>query len=318
MKTNPEYSSDEVINNLLDISKPFNPQFLYFFSDISLDDLEKIKSIWSEVNRDRKYNLLRDLESLMEANTLVSCNDFAYFALQDNNPHIRSQAIRLLWECSDIKLISILINLLQNDSDSEVNASAAAALGKFVLLGELEEIPEKSANMIQDLLIHEYLETEDDSTKQRILESLGYSSNENLNQFINNALKKDDKKWHLSALFAISRSANNIWGKVVVEKLTDLDPDIQIEAIKAAGELGIASAKEQIIEFMKSSTPDEELHMQAIWALSKIGGNDINELFEEMIEQSDDEEEIDLLEMAIDNLGLTDGMPSFGLFDQSR
>ena len=316
METNPEYSSDDVINNLLDSKKPFNPQFLHFFSDISIDDLDKIKSIWSEITRDRKYNLLRDLESLMEANTLVSCDEIGYFALQDDDPRIRSQAIPLLWECSDIKLISIFMNFLQNDSNFEVNASAAAALGKFVLLGELEEIPEEPAKMVQDLLINEYIKTENDTTKRRILESLGYSSNEKVNQFISSALKKDDKKWHLSALFAISRSANNIWDKVVAEKLTDLDPDIQIEAIKAAGELEIEFAKEQIIEFMKSSTPDEELHMQAIWALSKIGGNEIKELFEEMIEESEDDEKADILEMAMDNLDLANGIPSFGLFDQ--
>ena len=317
METNPEYSSDEVINNLLDSDKPFNPLFLHFFSDISVDDLDKIKSIWPDVNKDRKYNLLMDLESLIKANTLVSCDDFGYFALQDNDPCIRSQAIPLLWECIDIKLISIFTDLLQKDSNLEVNASAAAALGKFVLLGELEEIPEESANMVQDLLIDEYIKSEIDFTKQRILESLGYSSNEKVNQFISRALKKNDKKWHISALIAISRSANNNWGKVVVEKLTDLDPDIQIEAIKAAGELEIESAKEQIIEFMESSTPEEELHIQAILALSKIGGNDIKELFEELIEESDDDEKTDILERAIDNLDFANGMPSFGLFDQT-
>jgi hypothetical protein len=60
--------------------------------------------------------------------------------------------------------------------------------------------------------------------------------------------------------------------------------------IEAAGDLEIESAKEQIIEFLKNSTPDEELHTQAIWALSKIGGNDIKELFEDMIEESEDDE----------------------------
>jgi len=317
MEANLEYSTDDVINNLLDNSKPFSSQFLLFFSDLSLDDLEKIKPIWPEVDRERKCNLLKDLESLMEANTLASCDDFGYFALQDHDPRVRSQAIPLFWECSNIKLIPIFINLLQNDSDSEVNASAASALGKFVLLGELEEIPEKSANKVQDLLINEYLKIEDDSIKQRILESLGYSSNKKVNHFITNALKMNDKKWHLSALLAISRSANNIWGKVVLEKLSDLDTDIQIEAVKAAGELEIESAKEQIIEIMDSSSPDEELYIQAIWALSKIGGNDIKDLFEKMIEESDDEDETGILEMAMDNLDLSSGMPAFDLFDQS-
>ena len=315
METNPEYSSDEVINNLLESNKPFNSKFLHFFSDISSDDLDKIKSIWPEINRDKKYNLLKNLRSLMEANTLVSCDDIGRFALQDDDPLIRSQGISLLWECSDIKLISIFANFLKNDSNAEVIASAAAALGKFVLLGELEEIPEESANMVQNLLIHEYTKTENDFTKQRILESLGYSSNDKVDQFISIALKKDDKKWQLSALFAISRSLDNKWEKVVFEKLSDLDPDIQIEAIKAAGELEIESAKELIIEYMESSTPDEELHMQAIWALSKIGGNDIKNIFEDMIDESDDDEKTEILEMAMDNLDLTNGMPSFGLLD---
>jgi len=303
METNLEYSSDDVINNLLDNSKPFSSQFLLFFSDISLDDLEKIK--------------LKDLESLMEANTLASCVDFGYFALQDDDPRIRSQAIPLFWECTNINLIPIFINLLQNDSDSEVNASAASALGKFVLLSELEEIPKKSANMVQDLLIDEYLKTENESIKQRILESLGYSSNKKVNHFITSALKINDKKWHLSALLAISRSANTIWGKVVLEKLSDLDPDIQIEAVKTAGELEIESAKEQIIEIMDSSSPDEEQHIQAIWALSKIGGNDIKDLFEKMIEESDYEDEMDILEMAMDKIDLSSGMLAFDQFDQS-
>ena len=317
METNPEYSSEEIINNLLDKNKPFNPRFLNFFSDISEENLCIIQSIWSNVDRDRKINLLKDLESLIETNTLVSCDDFGLFALQDDDARIRSQAIPLLWECNDIKLISILINLLQNDSSCEVNASAAAALGKFVLLGELEEIPEESAILVQDLLFSEYRKTEEDSFRQRILESLGYSSDEKVNQLIKNALEKDNKEWHLSALLAIRRSANNIWEKVVVEKLTDLDSDIQIEAIKAVGELEIKLAKEQIIEFIENSTPDEELHIQAIWALSKISGKDIKELFERMIEESSDEEEIDIIEIALDNLELTNGIPSFDFFDQS-
>jgi len=315
MELNPEYSSDDVINNLLDNSKTFSSQFLLFFSDISLDNLEKIKSIWSDVDKDRKCNLLKDLESLMESNTLASCDDFAYFALQDDDPRIRSQAIPLLWECTNIKLISIFINLLQNDFDPEVNASAATALGKFVLLGELEEIPEKSADMVQALLIDEYIKSKDDTTKQRILESLGYSDNEKVNQFITNALIMNEKKWHLSALLAISRSSNDVWGKVVLDKLIDFDPDIQNEAIKAAGELGIESAKEQIIELMESASSNEELNIQAIWALSKIGGNEIKDIFEKMIEESDDEDETDVLEMAIDNLDISSGMPAFDTFD---
>ena len=316
METKAEYSSDDVIANLLDNSQPFNPQYLHFFSDISYDNLKSIKAIWPDVDKSRKYNLLKDLEILMEADNLVSCDDFGLFAIEDDDPLIRSQAIHLFWESSNTKLISPFMEFLKNDSHVEVNQSAAAALGRFVLLGELDEIPESLATKVQDFLINEYINTPNIHTRQRILESLGYSSGEKINQFIKLALENIEKEWQLSALLAIGRSADRKWEKAVMEKLTDIDPDIQIEAIKAAGELEIASAKDTILDLLTSTESYEEVHLQAVWALSKIGGSDVVELFEDMIEESEDEEEIEVLELALENLDLSGGIPSFDIFDQ--
>jgi len=119
----------------------------------------------------------------------------------------------------------------------------------------------------------------------------------------------------LSALFAISRSANENWSKIILKKLDDLDPDVQLEAIKAAGELEIADAKETIIELLESSSPEEEIHLQAIWSLSMIGGNDIQVLFQKMIDSSDSEKEAAMLEMAMDNLELTNSFEEFNLYE---
>jgi HEAT repeat protein len=315
MESNTEYSSNDVIANLIDLSKPFNPQYLHFFSDISTDNLELIKAIWADIDPTRKYNLLKDLETLMEVDTLVSCDDFGYFALDDEDPLVKSQAIHLFWETSDIKLISTFVDFLKNNPNNDVKQAAASVLGRFVLLGELDEIPEESANQVQDFLISEYLSTPNTITKQRILESLGYSSREKVNQFIKLALKKNDKDWQLAALLAISRSVDPKWGKVVMEKLNDIDPEIQIEAIKAAGELEIASAKDFLIKLLSNTESYEEAHLQAVWALAKIGGSDVLEVLEEMIESSEDEEEIEILELAIDSLDLTGGIPSFDISD---
>lgn len=315
METKSEYSSADVIANLQNNNQPFNPRFLHFFSDISHDNLQNLKTIWSNIDKSRKFNLLKDLESLMEADNLVSCDDFAVFAIQDPDPLIKSQAIQLLWETSDVKLIPSFIDFLIKDPSPEVNQAAASVLGRFVLLGELDEIPENFAEEVQDLLINEFNASQNHITRQRILESLGYSSREEVSQFIKSALKNDEKDWQLSALIAISRSADNKWGKAVLEKLKDYDSDIQIEAIKAAGELEIASAKDSIIEILISTESYEEIHLQSIWALSKIGGSDVIELLEKMIEESEDEEEIEVLEMALENLDLIDDMPAFDIFD---
>ena len=309
------FSSSDLEATLLDEHKPFDLQFLQFFSDISYDDLKKVKKVWSKVTQQRKVSLLQELENLMRIDTLISCDDFGVFALDDEDPVIKSQAINLLWECVDQNLATRFMSLLLEDKDPALSASAASGLGKFVLLGELDEIPQDLSKKIQNTLVEKYLSSSDQQLKQSILESLGYISSPQINEFITEAIKRPEKEWVLSALFAISRSANENWSKIILKKLDDLDPDVQLEAIKAAGELEIADAKETIIELLESSSPEEEIHLQAIWSLSMIGGNDIQVLFQKMIDSSDSEKEAAMLEMAMDNLELTNSFEEFNLYE---
>jgi len=309
------FSSSDLEATLMDENKPFDLQFLQFFSDISYDDLKKVKKVWSKVTQQRKVSLLQELENLMRIDTLISCDDFGVFALDDEDPVIKSQAINLLWECVDQNLATRFMSLLLEDKDPALSASAASGLGKFVLLGELDEIPQDLSKKIQNTLVEKYVSTSDQQLKQSILESLGYISSPQINDFITEAIKRPEKEWVLSALFAISRSANENWSKIILKKLDDLDPDVQLEAIKAAGELEIADAKETIIELLESSSPEEEIHLQAIWSLSMIGGNDIQVLFQKMIDSSDSEKEAAMLEMAMDNLELTNSFEEFNLYE---
>jgi len=309
------FSSSDLEATLMDENKPFDLQFLQFFSDISYDDLKKVKKVWSKVTQQRKVSLLQELENLMRIDTLISCDDFGVFALDDEDPVIKSQAINLLWECVDQNLATRFMSLLLEDKDPALSASAASGLGKFVLLGELDEIPQDLSKKIQNTLVEKYVSSSDQQLKQSILESLGYISSPQINEFITEAIKRPEKEWVLSALFAISRSANENWSKIILKKLDDLDPDVQLEAIKAAGELEIADAKETIIELLESSSPEEEIHLQAIWSLSMIGGNDIQVLFQKMIDSSDSEKEAAMLEMAMDNLELTNSFEEFNLYE---
>jgi HEAT repeat protein len=311
-----EFSPQEIERNLLDGSEPFALQFLQSFSDITQEDLAKVKKVWPRVSQQRKVKLIQELENLMQIDTLISCDDFGLFALDDDDPIIKSEAISLLWECVDLNLASRFINILQEDKDPDLSAAAAAGLGKFVLLGELEEIPQKQAKKVLDTLIQKYLSSQNSLLQQSILESLGYASNEQIASFIIEALNQPEKEWIISALFAISRSANEDWAKVVLDKLNDLDPDIQLEAIKAAGELEITDAKDTIIEILELSLPEDEIHLQAIWSLSMIGGADVRNLFEKMLEFSDSEKEIAMIEMALENLELTNSFGELDFFDE--
>ncbi len=103
----------------------------------------------------RKRMLLEGLQSLSEEDTLVSFDDFARALLTDPDAQVRMRAIRLLDECDDLKLIPPFIKILKDDADAETRAEAATALGKFVELGELEEIPEQARHQVEDALLAE-------------------------------------------------------------------------------------------------------------------------------------------------------------------
>ena len=51
------------------------------------------------------------------------------------------------------RLCPACLLLLQSDDATNVRAAAASALGKYVYLGELEELNEKALHEIEDVLI---------------------------------------------------------------------------------------------------------------------------------------------------------------------
>jgi len=56
----------------------------------------------------------------------------------------------LLDECDDVKLIPIFLKMLAGDEDTETRAEAAFSLGKYIELGELEELPPKTQRQVED------------------------------------------------------------------------------------------------------------------------------------------------------------------------
>ena len=89
---------------------------------------------------------------------------------------MQAGAIRLLDECNDTKLIPVYLKILSGDKDASARAEAASALGKFVQLGELEEIPKKTQGRVEDALLEKINSEDDASVRRQALEAIGYSS----------------------------------------------------------------------------------------------------------------------------------------------
>ncbi len=310
-QNNPDFN--QVLTALLDNSRPFPARFLHAFSDISDEDLNSLKNLWPRVETGRRTTLLADLETLQEADTLLNFDDFSRFALSDENEGVRANAIRLLWESEDSHLVPVLIHMLQHDPSDSVRTVAATTLGKFVYLGELDEIPRNLLAEIEDILLTSLKSSASKEIQRKALESLGYSGRGEVKEFIQKAFEEKDSRWISSALFAMGRSADRCWEQQVSEMIDHHDDEIRAEAVRAAGELELISLRNDLIQ--KATDDDEiwDVRMAAIWSLSQLGGEDARETLEDLLEKVEDDEEADILEEALDNLSFTDDQHTFGI-----
>lgn len=303
-----------VVDALLDDSNPFPARYLHRFSDMEPADLKQLTKVWPEVSPHRKHTLLEDLEDLAETDTLTSFDDLARSLLGDPDPEVRARAIRLLWECEDVKLIPVYLDLLINDEDIEVRAAAANALGQFVYLGELDKIPAALHHEVEDQLLAATSSSNDTLIRRRALESLGYSGRKAVIPLIEAAFGEKKNDWVVSALFAMGRSSDNRWKKQVLLQLRSPDEDIRSEAIHAAGELELESARPVLLDLLEDEE-DLEVRRELIWALSKIGGQGVRSKLEELLEIEEEDEEADFIEEAMDTLSFTEDMGNFSLID---
>jgi HEAT repeat protein len=102
----------------------------------------------------------------------------------------------------------------------------------------------------------------------------------------------------------------------VVDCINDEDVEVQLEAVRAAGELSIKKARLPILRLYKD--PDalnEDMRTAVIWSLSQIGGQKVRTLLEGLLDACEDDEEAEFLENAIDNLDFVEGNDIHSLLD---
>jgi HEAT repeat protein len=312
MATEP-LSFQKVIDSLLANSPEFPRQYLQEFSDIGPNELRSLLDAWPRIELKRKLNLLEQLDALAETDTLVSFDDFAASLLTDPEPQVRTRAIRLLDEAEDVKLVPSFLDMLKNDPDLGVRIQAASALHLFVDLGELEEIPEQIYRQVEDALLTSITGEDDPRVRRAALESLGYSSREEVATLIQSSFQREDPYWQASALTAMGRSADDRWADQVTHALVSENNNIRRAAVQAAGELSLRSARPLLLQMLNEE--DDSLVMSAvIWSLSQIGGEDVRTYLENILDQTEDEEQMAFLEEALDNLAFTEDLERFDLF----
>jgi hypothetical protein len=308
-----EISFHQVLDSLLDEETPFPTRFLYRLSDLDRGEMDRLKQVWAQVPLWRRQSLLEDLQALADADLLLSFEAIGRFAIHDQDPQVRAVAVHILWDLEATDMIQTFLNMIVQDPSMEVRAAAATALGHFVYLGEVDKIPKRSLHEIEDRLLDVIENDETQAVRQRSLEALGYSSRPEVPGLIVNALESGEKEWIQAALSAIGNSVDDRWEDQVLHYLDNRFPVLRAEAVRAAGELEMESALPRLFELTED--PNTDVRQAAIWSLSQIGGAGVRQVLEDLWEQTDEEDELDLIENALDNLAFTEDMDLYSMFD---
>lgn len=312
----PKIPFIQILDALLDNSQPFPPQYLYRFSDLQPADQEALSAVWTEIDTQRRINLLEDLEDLLESDTVLLFDEISQLALKDPEAQVRTVAVRLQAENPKESRARVFMRMAEKDSDEFVRAAAVASLGQYVYLGELDKISPETLHLVEDKLFSIVNGRDTDLVRRRALESVGFSSREETVPLIEKAYQHKDTGWVASALFAMGRSMDSRWEKEVMGNLNSTDPELSFEAIRAAGKMEIQAARPRLLKMLASYDElDEDVRGAVIWSLSEIGGEGVRKMLEGLLEQLDDDDEIEYLEEALENLEFTEDFKLVGMFD---
>lgn len=288
----------------------------YILSGISKKEMETFHRAWPQLPVERRRTILRVLVEITEASFEADFNTIFRFCLSDEDEEVRAQAIEGLWEDESVSILRSLIGLLRGDPSFLVRARAAAGLGRFVLLAELDELDSELGVEVREVLLdtinnpQEVLEV-----RRRAVEAISFSGVEGVRKIIETTYQDESQKMRVSALFAMGRSIDPYWGKTLLRELRNPDPEMRYEAARACGELELKEAVPTLARLTNDA--DREVQGAAIWALGRIGGRRARRVLQACCE-SDDEILAEASEEALSELEFAEGVFEIPLYGEEE
>lgn len=309
----------EATAHLAQADQPLASSWLYALSGAPQRSLEPLAAAWPQIAPQRRQEIARTLVEMGEASFEVDFNAVFRLVLADPDAEVRRDAVEGLWEDEDPALIRRFLSMLRQDPAATVRESAAVALGRFLLLAELEEIDQQTVPEIAGPLLEKFHDLhEDPAVRRRALESVAYWGDERAREAVEEAYHAPQPEMRQSAVFAMGRSADPCWRGTVVMELSNPLSAMRYEAAVATGELEVKQGVPKLAELVMD--PDREVQEAALWALGRIGGDKARKVLQACVQQADPilvqsaTEALEELEMAAGFLSpdfpdSTDGFP---------
>jgi HEAT repeat protein len=277
----------EALKSLVDERAVVTSPVLYALSAPSLAEVQLFRRQWPSLPLPRRQTIVSVLAENGEANFELDFNDLFRVTLEDEDVQIRTSSVEGLWEDEEVDLVAPLARILREDQAMEVRAAAASSLGRFVLLGELEEIEPRYSGMALDALLQAVDSPEEHlEVRRRAMESIAYVGDEVVQGIIEDAYAHEDEAMRISAVFAMGRSADTVWSQIVQDELSSPNSAMRYEAARACGELELKDAVPALIRLV--SDPDREVQFAAIASLGQIGGKKAREILERSCKTDDE------------------------------
>jgi HEAT repeat protein len=249
-----------------------DPAALKHLSGLLGGEITRFREAWSALDVDVRQALVRTLQHMAEADFAMDFSAIFRIAMQDEDAEVRAVAVEGLYEVEDVRLVPVLVDMARRDPSPAVRVAAIQTLSQFVLLGELQKIrPAPFQTAVQALKEAHADRQEDVEVRRRAMEALAYTGSYDVPEIIAMAYKEGGERMRISAVFAMGRSADKIWGDIVRHELHNPEPEMRFEATRAVGELQLREAVKEIAELVEDV--DAEIRAMALWSLGQIGGN---------------------------------------------
>lgn len=309
-----EMSLNQVLDHISNEHERLAPAKLYMLSALSREEMQLFADRWPLIGSVRRRDVIRNLVEIAELNFAVDFNAIFRLSLQDKDEEVRAYAIDGSWEDESPALVDILLDMLLSDPSIKVRAASAMGLGRFVLLAELAELEAELGYRIVTVL-REVLEDPHEAleVRRRVVEAISFSSEDGIEEIIEEAYAHPAEKMRVSAVFSMGRSADPEWGSTVIGELDAPNPEMRFEAAKACGELELREAVPGLIRLIADT--DREVQQAAICALGKIRGREARRALQ-LCCASDDQVIAQAGDEALSELELTSGIFEIPLYEE--
>ena len=242
--------------------------------------------------------------------------------LDDEEAEVRKLAITGLWDYPEPEMIGVLLDKAENDPDEGVRCRAIVTLGRYILEGMManydfdwgpmteiareDELPKEDFLRVKGFLLGLHRNPEKTLDERRFaVEALSFLTSPEVSKIIEEAYAHLDKKMKMSAIFAMGRNGSAHWHDAILDELHSPARELQLEAIRAAGEAGFDKAGKHLWRLTYSD--DRDVKLEAIWSLGQTGWEGAFDRLDDLAFFSEDEEIQNTAELALEEWHLYGG-----------